>query len=534
MLNGLFAGLDVSTQSCKLVVIQPETGCVVHVDVVHYDDDLPHYDTHQGVTAGLGVGVSESDPLMWIEAVEMVLGRMEKSEVDVSQVRCLCVSGQQHALVALDAAGNLARSRAKLWNDCSTLAECALLTDAVGGAERMIQEVGNSQRTGYTASKILHLRRHEPEAFERATILFLAHNYINWWLSDGIAAMEPGDTSGTALWNPQTRAYSEAVLSAIDDELAAKLPPIRPSDQTIGPVGRHLVERFGFSPDCRVGAGSGDNMYGAIGTGNVTPGVVTISLGTSGTAYSVTDTAWVDPTGQIASFCDSTGRYLPLLCVSNMANGYDAVRRTFDLSHEDFTGMVMRTPAGNDGRLLIPWFEGERTPDLPLATPLYLGFAVDDFNAERMTRAVLEGHVLNLHAGFDRWPVQPTRLHLTGGLAQSSAWCQTIADIFEIETVPVLGEGAALGAALHAAWVWGKETGADVTLVALTDVFVEFSDNLRCSPKAEAVAAHRIQRDFFSAVSGRIRGLESADPFAIRTALMAFGQQGPGRPIFPA
>jgi len=521
MLDGLFAGLDVSTQSCKLVVIEPTTARVVHVDAVNYDEDVPHYETNQGTITGLGEGVSESDPLMWIEAVEIVLGGLGASGVDASRIRCLSVSGQQHGLVALDSDGALARPRSKLWNDYSTLEECEILTDAVGGAARMIEEVGNSQRTGYTASKILHMRRHEPETYGRAQTLFLVHNYINWWLTGGIAAMEPGDTSGTALWNPCTGAYSAAVLAAIDDGLAAKLPPVRPADQTIGAVGRHLVDRFGFATDCRIDAGSGDNMYAAIGTGNVAPGVVTISLGTSGTACSVTENAWVDPTGEIASFCDSTGHYLPLLCVSNMANGYEAVRTRFGLSHTEFARMVDRTDAGNGGRILIPWYEGERTPDVPLAAPLYFGFGADDFNAERMTRAALEGHVLNLHAGFEGWPVEPTRLHVTGGLAQSPAWCQTIADVFEIETVPVEGEGAALGAALHAAWVLGKESGSHVPLEALTDAFVVFVEDRRCQPEPVAVARHRMQRELFKAVSRRLRGLEGADPFAIRAKMAA-------------
>jgi xylulokinase len=265
-------------------------------------------------------------------------------------------------------------------------------------------------------------------------------------------------------------------------------------------------------------------MYAAVGTGNVTPGVVTISLGTSGTAFSVMKSAWVDPTGEIASFCDSTGWHLPLLCVSNMANGYEAVRRKFDLSHADFVEMVGRSPAGNEGRLLIPWYEGERTPDLPLAAPIHFGFGVDDFTAERLTRAALEGHVLNLHAGFENWPVQPTRLHVTGGLARSAPWCQTLADIFEIETVPVEGEGAALGAALHAAWVWGRENGLQVPLRDLTDAFVQLAEDRRCQPEPGSVERHRIQRALFTALSRRVRGLDAADPFVLRTKLAEMGK----------
>jgi xylulokinase len=296
----MFAGLDVSTQGCKLVVIDLEAGGVVRVDAVDYDRDLPQYGTVGGSVPGLGAGVSESDPLMWLAAIETLLGRLTRS-LAVS-VGCVAVSGQQHGLVALDAEGRLARPRAKLWNDTSTAEECRILTEAVGGTAAMIREVGNSQRPGYTASKILHMKRHEPDCYARAAMLMVVHNYVNWWLTGGadggVAALEPGDASGMALWHPGTGSWSGKVMDAIDPELARKLPPLLPADRPIGSVGRELAERFGFDAGCRVDAGSGDNMYGAVGTGNIEPGIVTVSLGTSGTACTVLEEPYIDPTGR--------------------------------------------------------------------------------------------------------------------------------------------------------------------------------------------------------------------------------------------
>ncbi len=211
--SDLFAGLDVSTQSCKLVVIDADAGAVVHVDRVDYDRDLASYQTVDGTIVGEPPGVSEADPWMWIDAVELLLARLRESDVPRKRIRCISVSGQQHGLVALAGDGSLARPRSKLWNDFSTADECRILTEAVGGPHRMIEEVGNSQRTGYTAPKILHMRRHEPETFARARTLFLVHNFVNWYLTGGreggIAAMEPGDVSGMALWHPGTRNWSQ-------------------------------------------------------------------------------------------------------------------------------------------------------------------------------------------------------------------------------------------------------------------------------------------------------------------------------------
>jgi len=523
MIEGLFAGLDVSTQGCKLVVLDARSGETVHVDAVEYDSDLPSYGTRGGTVRSDDEGVSESDPWMWIEAVRRVLSGLADSPADSSLIRCISVSGQQHGLVALDAQGGLARPRSKLWNDHSTVEECEWLTERIGGPERMIEEVGNVQRTGYTAGKILHMVRREPEAYQRAATLFLVHDFVNWYLTGGVAVMEPGDTSGMALWNPATSCWSTTVLDAIAPDLASKLPEVGTSDRTIGSVAKELVDSFGLSPSCRVDAGSGDNMYGAIGTGNVDPGVVTISLGTSGTVYTVLDDPWVDPTGEIAAFCDSTGRHLPLLCVSNMANGYAAVRDRFELSHEGFNELIERTEPGNGGRLILPWYEGERTPDLPLAAPLYFGFQTDDFRPEILARAVLEGHVLNLHAGFERMPVSTGEVRLTGGLSRSPAWRQTIADVFEVDAVPVEGEGAALGAAIHAAWVLGKEAGSDVSLAELVERCVPIDTARRTSPREGAVAVYRKAKPLFKALSRRVRGLDGEDPFALRADLAKRG-----------
>ena len=523
-MEGLFAGLDVSTQSCKIVVIDLAEERTVHVDSVGYDEDLPHYNTSEGAVRGLEEGVSESDPRMWIEAVELLFQRLKEADISQEQIRCIAVSGQQHGLVALDGEGNLTRGRSKLWNDFSTSEECRLLTEAVGGEAAMIEEVGNTQRTGYTAPKILHMLRHEPQSYSQAETFFLVHNYINWYLtggrSAGVRVMEPGDTSGMALWNPASRTWSKKVIEAIDPDLLRKLPPVEPSDRTIGSISPALADEHGFSPDCSIDAGSGDNMYGAVGTGNFEPGIVTVSLGTSGTAYSYIEEPYVDPTGEIAAFCDSTGHYLPLLCVSNMANGYNALLKQFGISHKEFDSIIERTKAGNGGKLLLPWYEGERTPDLPQASPVYFGFDLDEFGREPLCRAVLEGHVLNLYTGFCRMPVRPRAIHLTGGLANSPAWCQAIADIFEADTVPVQGEGAALGAAIHAAWVWHKESGDNYTLNEVARPFVILDESQRKKPLASNREAYRIQKRLYRALSDCLRGLEGEDPFSLRDELV--------------
>lgn len=512
--NPLFMGIDSSTQSCKVICINTATNKIDYLDSVNYDQDLPQYNTRNGAIRTDDKSLSESDPQMWIDALEMLFSRMKDEGFPLADIRAISVSGQQHGLVSLDEAGNLTRQRSKLWNDSSTVEECEILTEKLGGSEKMIEEVGNTQRAGYTAGKIFHMYRHEPEAAQKSSTFFLVHNYINFFLSGGVRVMEPGDTSGIALRHPGAAEWSKAVCDLISEDLIQKLPPVKPSDEMIATISPALAEKYGFSPDCQIDAGSGDNMYGAIGTGNIEPGIVTVSLGTSGTAYTVFDEPYIDPDGEIAAFADSTGRYLPLLCVNNMANGYNQILEQYDISHAEFTDILTQTPLGNDGKLLFPWYEGERTPDLPNATPVYWGFGLNDFNKSTLCRAVLEGHVLNMYDGFKKMPAIASEIRLTGGLSQSEAWCQTIADIFEMDTVPIEGEGAALGAALHAAWVYFKQNDTGFNLKSLTDAFVKVDETRRKHP--ENAAIYRKSKAAYHEISQRLRNsVGSVDPFKV-------------------
>ncbi len=176
-------------------------------------------------------------------------------------------------------------------------------------------------------------------------------------------------------------------------------------------------------------------------------------------------------------------------------------------------------PPGNGGRVLVPWYEGERTPDVPFGAAATLGFDSGDLAGARPAaacRAVVEGHVLNLWDGSTRMPVAPREIRLTGGLSASPAWCQTIADVFDAGVVPVAGEGAALGAAIHAAWVWRREQGETCSLAEVAAPFVVLEEARRCRPRAEHRATYATLRRLFRALSRRLRGLEGEDPFALR------------------
>ena len=300
----LFIGVDSGTQSVKAVVLDLETRKVIA------EARAPHT-----LIPGLPVGHMEQDPSEWTAALDTVL-RDVSGKIDGTRVKGIGVSGQQHGFVPLDENGGVIRA-AKLWCDTSTTRECEIITRKLGGPKAAIRKTGNLILPGFTAPKILWLKRNEPANYRRLRHVLLPHDYLNFWLT-GNYFMEFGDASGTALLDVRKRAWSQDAINAIDPSLANWLPPLSRSSDAAGILKPELTQRYGFATGVVVSAGGGDNMMGAIGTGNVTAGVVTASFGTSGTIYAYASKPVVDPQGEIAAFCSSTGGWLPLLCTMNV------------------------------------------------------------------------------------------------------------------------------------------------------------------------------------------------------------------------
>jgi xylulokinase len=405
-------------------------------------------------------------------------------------VRGIGVSGQQHGFVPLDAAGEVIRP-AKLWCDTSTAPECALLTRKLGGEAAVLRQTGMPFLPGYTAPKILWLKRREPQNFRRLRQVLLPHDYLNFYLT-GNYAMEFGDASGTALLDVRRRAWSPAALAAIDRNLGEWLPPLCGPQAFAGPLLPRLARRYGFTGEVRVSAGGGDNMMGAIGTGNVAPGVVTASFGTSGTIYAYAAKPVVDPRGEIAAFCSSTGGWLPLLCTMNVTNVTEQMRALFDTNHAGLDLAVESAPPGAGGLLLLPYLAGERTPNVPEGSAAFFGLNRQTMSHSHIARATMEGVTLGMNYGLRRLAalgVRAKEIRITGGGAKSPAWRQIMADIFGVPVVGmVTDEGAALGAALQAAWA---VAGGKARITEFTDALVAVDESTRCTPNRKVVGRYR-------------------------------------------
>ena len=273
----LLIGIDSGTQSTKVLVLNADSGKVIAASAEPYD-----------LIPNLPPGAKEQHPHTWRDATQKAVRKaLALAAARPGEVKAIGVSGQQHGFVPLDKNGQVIRP-AKLWCDTSTAAECNEIMAKVGGLKATIRTIGNAVLPGFTASKILWLKKREPKNYARLDTVLLPHDYLNFWLT-GRKVMEYGDASGTALLDVKTRNWSDKILRAIDVGLRAKLPPLISSDQPAGRLLPAVAKTLGLSTDVLVSAGGGDNMMGAIGTGNTRQGVITASFGTSGTIYACSE-----------------------------------------------------------------------------------------------------------------------------------------------------------------------------------------------------------------------------------------------------
>ncbi len=494
----LVIGIDSGTQSTKALVLDVAKKQVVGSASVAY-----------GLIPKLPPGAKEQHPQTWRDATtKAIKAALKEAKATAGEVKAIGVSGQQHGFVPLDKDGNVIRP-AKLWCDTATSAECDQITSALGGPDATIAALGNAVLPGFTASKVLWLKNHEPKNFAKLATVLLPHDYLNWWLT-GRAVMEYGDASGTALLDVRSRTWCDVALKAIDPDLAGKLPPLISSDQPVGTLQPATAKALGLSTDVVVSAGGGDNMMGAIGTGNTRPGTVTASFGTSGTIYACAGQPVVDPKGEIAAFCDSTNRWLPLLCTMNVTVATEMVRNDFEMDHATFEKTAAKAPPGSAGLVLLPYLEGERTPNVPDGTGVFFGVRPATFTAAHFARAAMEGVTLGMNYGLRRLAelgVKAKQIRATGGGANSKLWRQIMADIFNAEVVTLkVGEGAAYGAALQALWCWRNQQGEKVGIEAITDEFVALNAAQTATPKKANVRAYAELQALQDELSLALRG----------------------------
>jgi xylulokinase len=437
--SSLVAGVDASTQATKVLVVDAHDGRVVA------SGRAPHEVTGTG-------GARETDPEVWWRALRAALEQTGRA----GAVSAISVAGQQHGLAALDGAGRPLRP-AILWNDTRSAREARELTEALGGAEAWAERIGLVPVPSFTATRWAWLRRHEPATAAAARAVRLPHDFVTERLC-GRGATDRGDASGTAWWSTRDEAYSGEVLELIDLD-PALLPEVLGPREAAGEVGRPAARNLGLAEGTVVGPGTGDNMGAALGLG-AAAGEPVVSLGTSGTAYAVMEERAADPSGTVAGFADASGRFLPLTATLNATLAVDRVAGWLGLDRE--------AAAERTAVVVLPYLDGERTPNLPRAAGLIAGLR-HATTREEILLAAYEGAAASLVEALDLLAEQGSGLDpdapllLIGGGARGTVWQRVVARLSgRAVQVPDAEELVALGAAAQAAACLSGEAPEEV------------------------------------------------------------------------
>jgi len=489
----VFLGIDAGTQSLKLLAFDSEQGSVVHVGSAALE------------LISRDGGHREQLADWWLTALRQCMAELPAALK--RRVAAIGVSGQQHGFVPLGDGGAVL-APVKLWCDTSTTTECEEITARFGGTARAIDAVGNPLLPGYTAPKIAWLKKHNPEAYRQLRHILLPHDYLNYYLTGEIFS-ECGDASGTGYLNIFRREYDADMLAALDPQrdLAPLLPPLLEAADSV-PLGTAAQREFGLPEGVRVSVGGGDNMMSALATGSVVPGVLTLSLGTSGTLFAHSDSPALDPGGELAAFCSSAGGWLPLQCTMNCTLSTELTRGYLRRDLDSCEQLLAQSQPGAGGIVTLPFFSGERTPNLPDASASLLGLNADNTSAANLYRSAMEGASFTLRRGLDAFARAGQRFNavrLTGGGAASPHWRQMIADIFELPVQsPQSNQGAALGAALQALWASERHAGRALSLAETVDRHLHLDADASCTPVAATAAIYREHYNQFLDALGRL------------------------------
>ena len=458
MSKKLVAGIDSSTQSVKVVIREAETGALIREGRASHPDG------------------TEVDPLHWKVALDKAID----AAGGVADVSAISIGGQQHGMVALEENGDVVRP-ALLWNDTRSAQSAATLNSELGGDAPIAKATGSVLVASFTASKVRWMADHEPDNAERTHAIALPHDWLSWQLQGGKdfskLFTDRSDASGTGYFDAVSSTYRRDILAvAIKSKREIQLPFVATPAQFAGTT----LSGIPIAP------GAGDNAAAALGI-QAKPGDVVVSLGTSGTAFSVSKTPTADPSGMVAGFADATGNFLPLVCTLNAARIFDAATRILGKTHDEVGQLALSTQPGAHGLALLPYFEGERTPNRPNATGVFSGMTLENSNPADIARAMIEGMLAGLADAVQALidlGVEVKRVLIIGGAAKNPAVGQIASALF---ARPVLvapaGEYVADGAARQAAWallggadapLWDLGAAQEIEAVATPEVLERY------------------------------------------------------------
>lgn len=509
----MFLGLDSSTQSLTAVLVDPQSGQITCQLCVNFGADLPQFLSPSGFIPGGTGGQVHANPLMWLEALDLLFTRLSAA-TDLSKVRIIAGSGQQHGSVYLDStfdtrlaslehsqdlapqiAPSLTRVTSPIWMDTSTGTECAEITAALGGPDEVCRRSGSIAIERFTGPQIRKFFKTDPEGYERTRHIHLVSSFIASVLAGKSVPIDFGDGAGMNLLSLSKLGWDTELLAATAPNLGAKLLPPAPATALQGRISPYFTHKYGLPADCRTALFTGDNPASLVGMGATSPGNVVISLGTSDTFFAAMPGPKTDPNGYGHVFGNPAGGFMSLICFRNGSLAREALRDKLELDWSAFDrDALANTLASAGSNLMLPFYGPEITPRHDFTGPVMQGSAAFESGDEPalQVRALLEGQFLNMRLHSQWMEVKTERIRLTGGASKNDGIAQLVADIFQapVERLDV-SNSAALGAALIAAAADGHD------LPELQEVFCKASPGSSLLPDTTLAKTYDDARERF-------------------------------------
>lgn len=514
-----YLGLDCSTQSLTAMILEqgdvndPASTRILTEKSLNFDKFFPEFETRNGVLPA-EPGVAHTPPQLWVKALETLFAHLRAEGVDFSRVSAIATSGQQHASVYLNSAGvralatldakrslvdqmegGYSRATSPIWMDASTSEECREITAALGGDAAVCALTGSQCFERFTGPQIRKFFKTDPQGYAATRQVLLVSSYIPSLLAGKVVGIDPGDGAGMSLMDLAKGRWSGAALAATAPNLDTKLAPIVASDAIVGAIAPWFCERFGFHPDCRILPGTGDNPASLVGLGLISRGRLGISLGTSDVLFAYMSEPKTDPAGSSHVFGSPTGAYMALCVYKNGSLAREAVKNRYDLSWEAFSDILRQGKPGNDGKMLLPYFDTEIIPRINRAGVKRVG--LEERDAAGHVRAVVEAQMLSMRLHSAWMGETPSAIAATGGASNNAAILQVMANVFG---VPVSRQetaaAAALGAAVRAQHGYAKAQGKTWDWTTLTQPHLQAT--LTVKPDAEAHRAYGAVADAYA------------------------------------
>ena len=504
-----FLGLDCSTQSFSGILIDFQKKETIFSHSINFDVRLPQYGTQHGVYISNDGKVVHSNPLMWVEALELLLATFLQEDLPLDEIKLITGSGQQHGTVYLNKSfeptlknlnkektlvsqikGIFSRETCPVWMDSSTTKECEEIRYRLGGLKSTIQITGSNTFERFSGPQIRKFYKENYDYYTQTSVIHLVSSFLSSILLGKNSPIDHSDGAGMNLMNIRTKEWDNGALDSTAPDLKNKLPPLTSPLSIIGKIAPFFVDRYGFSSETLLIPWSGDNPSSLIGVGLTRKGRAAVSLGTSDTYFTYLKDLFVDLTGEGHVFGAPTGDYMGLICYKNGSLAREKVKDSFNLNWIDFSNILAKTPPGNYGKIMLPYFFPEIVP--LVLKPKVHRFGFDDTDLEGNVRAVIEAQFLSMKIHSEWTQEPPEEIYATGGASINVEMLKIAANIFNTKIRQFEAtNSAALGAALRSAKSYYNSKNQNLDWTELVEAFLKIEESIIIHPNKKYVVLYK-------------------------------------------